>query len=130
MGLGAKLIAVSDKNSFYIRGYIPGKTLEYNDLRDDTVLENLASALRKLHGHKCSCNELAGGLLGRAEKHYKRIAKKKIAVPSDFEKSYENFKEIIKSLKISNGFCHNELNPHNILLTPEEKISFVDFANS
>lgn len=128
MGLGAKLIAVGDKNSLYIREYIPGKTLKYKDLQDNKVLETLAKAVRKLHEHESI--EHARGLLERTEKHYRKIARKKIAIPTGFKKSYEKFKEVIKLLKVSEGFCHNDLNPHNIVLTPEGAIYFIDFGNS
>ena len=52
LGLGAKLIAVGDKHSFYIREYLPGRTLKYSDLQDNKTLITLAKALRKLHKHK------------------------------------------------------------------------------
>ncbi len=128
LGLGSKLVAVGNKNSFYIREYIPGETLEYKDLKDDKVLETLAKAVRKIHGTKNDAQ--ARGLLERAQKHCKKIAKKKIATPNGFKSSYEKFKEMLKSLTVSNGFCHNDLNPHNIILTPEGKIYVIDFGNS
>ena len=42
----------------------------------------------------------------------------------------QNSKDLIKSLKVTEGFCHNDLNPQNIILTPEGKIYLIDFANS
>ena len=126
--LGAKLIAVGDKDAFYIREYIPGRTLEHEDLQDKQILENLAKSVRKLHEYKYA--EKARGFLERAEKHYKSIMQKKIATPTGFEKSYEKFKELMKGMKISEGFCHNDLNPLNIVLTPDKKIYFIDFGNS
>lgn len=128
LGLGAKLVAVGDKNTFYIRQYIPGRTLKHEDLQDKQILENLAKSVRKLHEYKYA--EKARGFLERAEKHYKSIMKKKIATPTGFDKSYEKFKERMKELKISQGFCHNDLNPLNIVLTPNRQIYFIDFGNS
>lgn len=131
LGLGAKLIAVGDKHSFYIREYLPGRTLKYSDLQDNKTLITLAKALRKLHKHK-EAGEIKPSrtLLDRAEKHFQSLVKKDIATPSGFEESYTKFKGLIKSLKVTEGFCHNDLNPQNIILTPEGKIYFIDFANS
>ena len=131
LGLGAKLVAIDDKNSLYIREYLPGRTLKYKDLQDDKVLENLAKAVQKLHKYKCTEQiKPARKLLDRAEKHFQRISRKKIAAPSGFEKSYKKFRDLVKSLKVSDGFCHNDLNPHNIILTPDMGIYFIDFGNS
>lgn len=92
LGLGAKLIAVGDKHSFYIREYLPGRTLKYSDLQDNKTLITLAKALRKLHKHK-EAGEIKPSrtLLDRAEKHFQSLVKKDIATPSGFEESYTKF---------------------------------------
>ena len=92
LGLGAKLIAVGDKHSFYIREYLPGRTLKYSDLQDNKTLITLAKALRKLHKHK-EASEIKPSrtLLDRAEKHFQSLVKKDIATPSGFEESYTKF---------------------------------------
>ena len=128
LNLGTKLVAAAKDNSFYIREYVPGKTLKFADVQNEKVLKNTAKAMKKLHEFKSDVS--SRNLESRAEKHFKSINKKDIAVPTGFEKSFEQFKNLCSKLKNSKGFCHNDLNPHNILLTDDERILFIDFGNS
>ena len=128
LGLGAKFVASGGEDSIYIREYIPGKILSQTDLQDEKVVTNLAKSRRKLH--TCKGAEPAKSLLERTRKHCTNISKKKIAVPTGFEKSFEKFQEIYGSLSSLDGFCHNDLNPHNILLTKESDIYFIDLGNA
>lgn len=127
LGIGAKFVASNSDNSFYVREFVQGKTLKYENLQNDETLVTLAKALRKLHAYEC---EFASkNQLNRAEKHYARIIKKKIATPSFFGDSYENYKKHSDSLAIKPGFCHNDLNPHNIIVSDNGSISFINLEN-
>lgn len=126
LGLGTRLVAVGDDNSFYIREYIAGRTLRSKDFQDDSILKAVATSLKKLHGYKSEVT--AESLLEQTKKHCDRITKKKIATPSGFDKSYEEFQSALKSRGMVNGFCHNNLNPHNMLLADNGKIYFINLG--
>ncbi len=128
LNLGAKFVANNPDNSFYIREFVQGKPFKYEYLQDDKNLVTLAKALKKLHGHKTDLT--SRNQLNRAEKHYDRIIKKKIAMPTSFEDSYNKFKTLNASLIVESGFCHNDLNPHNILLSDNGNINFIDSSNA
>lgn len=123
LGIGAKLVAVSKDNSFYVREYISGKFAKPSDFQNETIVINLAKALQKLHksvekADKTKTQEYI------FDKHYKSIKRKQIALPSDFEKAYENYKSLYKSLPGTIGFCHNDLRPFNILIDDKNNVFF------
>ena len=126
--LGTKLVAVAKDSSFYTREYIPGKTLKFKDLQDEKILISMAKSMKKLHESKTDISSRS--LLERAQKHFDSVKKKKIALPTGFDESFEKFKKLYSKLKNIPGFCHNDLNPHNILVSDDGKIYFIDFGNS
>ena len=128
LGLGSKLIAVAPDNSFYIREYIPGKVLKFKDTQNEKVLISVAKSMKKLHEFKADIPSRS--LLERVQKHFERIKKKGIATPTGFDESFEKFKVFSSKLKNTSAFCHNDLNPQNILISDEGKIYFIDFGNS
>ena len=128
LGLGAKLVAIGAGNFFYIREYVPGKTLSHGDLKDNKTLVSLAKAIKKLHKYKSEIK--ARGLVERLEENYKKIKKKKTATPTGFDLALEKGKAIAVSLKSEMGFCHNDLIPRSILQTAEGAILFINLMRS
>lgn len=128
LGLGAKLIAVAEDNSFYIREYTDGKIVKSSDFQNQKFLINFAKALKKLHDYDTDITS-PKSLEYCLEKHYQSIIKKKIALPSNFEKVYKECKELYLKLPKRKGFCHNNLNPHNIIISENGNISFIDLVN-
>lgn len=128
--LGAKLVGVSKDNSAYIREYIDGKTLKYETMQDQDNIKSLAIAIKKLHNYKYEASESPNNHLERVEKHYKRAKEKNIALPSSFEKSLKDYKEKTNSLPKETVFCHNDLNPHNIIMDSNRNIYFIDLAGA
>ncbi len=128
LNLGPKLISVAADDSFYIREYTEGKIAKAFDFQNEKTLINLAKALRKLHDYNTDV-ESQKTLVNRLEKHYKSIMKKKIALPSKFENSYAEFQDLYLKLPNQKRFCHNDLNPLNILISKSGEISFIDLEN-
>ena len=126
--LGPKLVAIAGDNSFYIREYANGGIAKPSDFQNEKFLINLAKTLRKLHNYNTNINTKKT-LENRLEKHYNSIKRKKIALPSGFEESYEKFKALYAKLPKYNGFCHNDLNPLNIIASENGVISFIDLEN-
>lgn len=128
LDLGPKLVAAAEDDSFYIREYTKGKLVKSSDFQNEKVLINFAKALKKLHSYNTDM-ESQKTLINRSEKHYKSIMKKKVALPFGFEKSYAKFQELYSKLPNQKGFCHNDLNPLNILISKNGEVSFIDLEN-
>lgn len=128
LGLGSKFIAVAEDNSFYIREYTDGKIVKPSDFQNQKFLINFAKALKKLHDYDTDITS-PKSLEYCLEKHYQSIIKKKIALPSNFEKAYKECKELYSKLPKRKGFCHNNLNPHNIIISENGNISFIALSN-
>jgi thiamine kinase-like enzyme len=100
---------------------------------NDETLKSLAKTLRRMHGAEQVTPSSSGeDMAFKAERHYKSIKKKGIAVPSSFDKQYEKFKEDLAQLDSlkKTAFCHNDLNPASIIVTENNKIYFVDFRRA
>ena len=126
--IGAKFLGNDKNNEGYILAYIEGTELKYKDVSDEKILKKLADAIKKLHDYKTG--EQARSQLERAEKHYKRILRNKVALPSGYEEHYLRYKKEITNIKNDIVFCNNDLNPNNIILGSDGKIYFVDVTNS
>jgi thiamine kinase-like enzyme len=126
-GLGAKFIGKAENDSLYVTEFIEGKTAKFGDFRDKENLKMLAHTLKKLHCCKIIMQKKSQA--DYVEKYYESIERKKVALPSNFGKSYEKYKKLIaKNLSgICMALCHNHLNPHNIIISPN-KIFLINFG--
>lgn len=127
LGLGSEFVKSAEDNSYYIRKFTKGRIAKPRDFKNEDTLISLAKALKKLHEYKADFQ--ARTQLVRFEKHYKSIMKKKVALPSGFEKEVERYKELLLSLPQRIGFCHNDLNRFNIIVSEDGGISLIDLAN-
>jgi thiamine kinase-like enzyme len=125
-----KVIGNTPDNSLYVYEYIDGEIAKSKTWENEETIKALAIALKKLHSVKG--NEPGKDISSRALKHFKSIIKKKIALPTDFEKQHKKFEEKLKKLdecKVP-GFCHNDLNPANIIISSDNKVYFIDFSGA
>lgn len=125
-GFGPLFVGSPKNNEFYIVEFA-GRGLVYKDLSDE-LLKKIGRIIRKIHEFKFY--ESARTQQDRFKKHYNECLKKKVALPSDFEDVYKDFIKQNANSTPQIGFCHGNLNPRNIRISDEGRITLVNWKNA
>jgi thiamine kinase-like enzyme len=130
-GIGPEFVGSTKDGTIYVRSYINGKITRDVDWTNDENLKALADTVKKLH--KINSSTTYKKWIGdRIDKHYQVIKDTGVAVPKGYDEELKAVEKIIEKLKNAEKqvFCHKDLNPGNLVLTPEGKIMLIGIAKA
>jgi len=115
IGIAPEVIYSDPEGLIMIMRYIDGHPLTKRDLKEKKLVQNLGTTLRRLHQIRIAL-PTKRTQFDRADKHYRRIKEKGIALPSNFSTLYDTYIQETRGFTGNDVLCHEDLNPGNILV--------------
>lgn len=111
----------------YVYGYIPGRSLLVDDVRDPEISEMIADTLAAFHNLKISGDNSSSMIFQVIRKWYKLAKDMRPQIFSDYDWDSD-----IRNMEANYSghvvFSHNDLLPPNIVLRSDiKKVSFIDY---
>jgi thiamine kinase-like enzyme len=119
-GVAPEVLAHLEDPVVLVTAFVEGPTMESADLREPAVLEEVAAALRTIHG--CGVVDARFDAFRLVEDYAAATRSRGGEVPAAYERAHAAAARIEASPALSGGpalLCHDDLLPANFIATPE-----------
>lgn len=125
LGIAPRCVFSDEDAVLMIMPFIQGRSLDH---RDDHLLSQLGTMIRKLHNYS-DAYPVRNSLKDRISLHYQKAIKTGVAYPTGFDQEVQNV--LNKSSSRSLVPSHGDLNPSNILIDDSSgNINIIDWTTA